>query len=85
MKNYRVVSIDAWGNSEDGYEWNQWFEVGNIDIDVNAPSETILAAMHQAGYITQTEGGEVEDDGFNLVIKDKKTQEPLFAIEYGNA
>ena len=23
----RVLSIDAWGNKEDGYEWNQWWRL----------------------------------------------------------
>ncbi len=27
----RILSIDAWGNKQDGYEWNQWFNVGTIE------------------------------------------------------
>ena len=82
MKTYNVLSIDAWGNAEDGYDWNQWFNVGSIELDIGADPKTILAAMHEAGYITQTEGGDVEDDCYNLVIVDAITREPLFAIEY---
>jgi len=32
--NYEILSIDAWGNKKDGYEWNQWFNVGNIEKSV---------------------------------------------------
>ena len=27
----KVLSIDAWGNKKDGYEWNNWFNVGTIE------------------------------------------------------
>jgi len=26
----KVLSIDAWGNKKEGYEWNNWFTVGEI-------------------------------------------------------
>jgi hypothetical protein len=41
--------------------------------------------MVAAGYLTALalESAAVEDDGFNIVILDKETQEPVFAIEYG--
>jgi hypothetical protein len=26
IKTFPVLSIDAWGNETDGYEWNQWFQ-----------------------------------------------------------
>jgi hypothetical protein len=41
--------------------------------------------MVNAGYLTSAalESAVVEDDGFNIVILDKETREPVFAIEYG--
>ena len=84
MKSYKVLSIDAWGNSDEGYEWNNWFNVGNITLDIDANKQAILEAMHNAGFITNVTGGDVNDDGYNLVIVDKATTEPLFAIEYGS-
>jgi hypothetical protein len=85
IKTFPVLSIDAWGNLEDGYEWNQWFNVGNIDLDLDAEDRDIIRAMVNAGYLTTLalESAEVEDDGFNIVILDKETREPVFAIEYG--
>jgi hypothetical protein len=46
------LSIDAWGNPEDGYEWNQWFNVGSIDLDLDAANHDIIRAMVNAGYLT---------------------------------
>lgn len=85
MKTYKVLSIDAWGNQEDGYDWNQWYNAGTIDLDINASNEVILKAMFDNGYITNSDLGDVDDDQYNLVIIDKETREPLFAIEYGNS
>jgi hypothetical protein len=40
--------------------------------------------MVNAGYLTALalESAVVEDDGYNLVIVDMETREPVFAIEY---
>ena len=83
-KTFPVLSIDAWGNLEDGYEWNQWFNVGSIDLDLDAEDRDIIRAMVNAGYLTALalESAEVEDDDYNLVIVDRETREPVFAIEY---
>ena len=85
IKTFPVLSIDAWGNETDGYEWNQWFNVGSIDLDLDAANHDIIRAMVNAGYLTALalESAVVEDDGFNIVILDMETREPVFAIEYG--
>ena len=84
LKTFPVLSIDAWGNLEDGYEWNQWFNVGTIDLDLDDENRDIIRAMVDAGYLTKAglDVAEVEDDGYNIVILDKETREPVFAIEY---
>jgi hypothetical protein len=43
IKTFPVLSIDAWGNETDGYEWNQWFNVGSIDLDLDAETTTLSA------------------------------------------
>ena len=85
LKTFPVLSIDAWGNPEDGYEWNQWFHVGTIELNLDAENREIIQAMVNAGYLTPKglDVATVEDDGYNLVIIDKETGEPAFAIEYG--
>lgn len=85
IQTFSVLSIDAWGNETDGYEWNQWFNVGSIDLDLDGENRDIIRAMVDAGYLTALalESAEVEDDGYNIVIVDKETPAPVFAIEYG--
>lgn len=80
---FQVLSIDAWGNQEEGYDWNNWFKVGFIDLSLKDTNQEIIEKMYVNGFITNTTGGEVEDDGHNWVIVDKKTRAPVFAIEYG--
>jgi hypothetical protein len=60
-------------------------QCGSIDLDLDAENRDIIRAMVNAGYLTALalESAEVEDDGFNIVILDKETREPVFAIEYG--
>jgi len=84
MSKFKVLSIDAWGNQDGGYEWNNWFNVGSIDVDLDAKPETILQSMANEGFITNPTLGDVDDDGYNMVIVDKVTREPIFAIEYGS-
>lgn len=83
---FPVLSIDAWAEDESSWSWNSWHRVGWVEIPDLAkfPNEAALDLLFAEGYLTRTEGGEVEDDGHNLVILDASTREPLFAIEYGN-
>ncbi len=82
---YDVISIDAWAGSEpDTWEWNSWHGCGNIELDPFAAPRQVLRAMKRNGYITNVNLGDIEDDGYNLVIVSKKTREPLFAIVYGD-
>ncbi|NBT33371.1 MAG: hypothetical protein EBT13_16140 [Rhodobacteraceae bacterium] len=85
IKTFPVLSIDAWTDGDDGWTWNNWYRAGTVDVDINAGTDAILHAMYDAGFITRTDGGDVDDDQYNLVIVDAETREPLFAIEYGAA
>jgi hypothetical protein len=83
--NYQVLSIDAWGNQEDGFEWNAWYKVGEVDLesDVTVPvgSGELLEALVDQGFITTQEFVDVEDDGYNAVVVDRETREPLLAVD----
>jgi len=82
-KAYKVLSIDAWGNEDEGYDWNRWFDAGTIDLVSIDDNDLVLNEMHHQGFIRSVEGFDIEDDQYNLVIVDKATREPLFAVEYG--
>lgn len=81
----RILSIDAWGNKYDGYDWNAWYEVGNISIEDFDSIENYALWFVSNDYVNAPkELYYVNDDGFNIVIYVKATHKPLFAIEYGN-
>ena len=84
MKTYKVLSIDAWGNAKDGYEWNQWYSAGTIELDDIEDDDWVLREMQEQGFITDASKGDIEDDQYNMVVVDKITREPIFAIEYGS-
>ena len=84
MKTYKVLSIDAWGNPDVGYEWNQWFNAGEIKLASIEDDDMILRELQDQGFITDASKGDIEDDQYNLVVVDKVTREPIFAIEYGS-
>jgi hypothetical protein len=84
MKTYKVLSIDAWGNPDEGYEWNQWFNAGQIKLASIEDDDMILRELQDQGFITDASKGDIEDDQYNLVVVDKVTREPIFAIEYGS-
>lgn len=86
VQTFPVLSIDAWGNPDDGYEWNNWHKVGTVDLDLDQPNQNLIQAMIDAGFLTPAsiDLADVEDDGFNVVFSNKETGEPVFAIEYGS-
>ncbi len=86
MNDYTVLSIDAWGNQEDGYEWNSWHKIGTIECDINN-QDSVISALVAANIIhadAWVNHGDIEDDGYNLVIVNRSTREPVFAVEYGS-
>ena len=84
----KVLSIDAWGNKEGGYEWNNWFTVGEIskeEFEKLKTDKDFRLWFKRNGYTTNAIARQsfVDDDLYNIVIGYKKTGRPLFAIEYG--
>ena len=90
----KVLSIDAWGNEGDNdsiqWDWNAWYNVGEIDKETFESLKTdaeFIQWFIDNGYIIGTYANRVyieDDDQHNIVICNKETSEPLFAIEYGN-
>ena len=79
-----ILSIDAWGNEEDGYEWNAWYKVGEISKDEFDNTDSFCQWFIDNNYLNP--GKDLyyaDDDGCNIVIYLKANHEPLFAIEYG--
>lgn len=81
-----ILSIDAWADGEDGWNWNMWTKVGSVAVTMcDKPEAEILAYMVNEGYLKPAAltSCYVEDDQYNMVVCDKETHEPLFALAYG--
>lgn len=82
-----ILSIDAWGNAQDGWQWNAWYKVGTIskdEFDNLTWMDGFIQYFIDNNYVLNNPNlFYVEDDGYNIVITAIKTNEPLFAIEYG--
>ena len=81
-----ILSIDAWGNSEDGFDWNSWHKVGEVNLaKLDTSEQGILSYMCSQGYTTSDNVSlvMVDDDQYNYVVCDRDSGQPLFAIAYG--
>lgn len=87
-KVFKVLSIDAWRDGE-GWMWNNWYNVetsepfpeallGNTRKTLNLLRKEGLMGSNSIGRVT------IEDDQYNYVVMDRKTRQPLYAIEYGS-
>lgn len=88
-RKYKVLSIDAWGNQEDGYEWNSWHLLGYVEADINAGQAAIVDDLIEANILSPdsreiANAAHLDDDQYNLVFCDPQTFEPIYAIEYGS-
>lgn len=82
----KVLSIDAW-RDDGGWTWNQWYTVGTItkeEFEALTTNRKIIKWFRDNGFISEYSKGRVsiDNDGYNVVLQDKNTFEPLFAIEY---
>jgi hypothetical protein len=84
---HRILSIDAWVGAEQGqWDWNQWWNVGTIDTIPKTNTEIIQWFIDNEYLKPKAlDLVYVEDDQYNLVIRAKKDDCPLWAIEYGNS
>lgn len=86
----RILSIDAWADG-DGWQWNSWYEAGTIsDAEFDAITakgdKAIAKWFYDNGYTTTADMRKItiDDDQYNIVLCEKKSGMPVFAIEYGD-
>lgn len=86
-KTLKVLSIEAWRESEGGWTWNQWYNVGTVELDTHDLNNArkVLKALRGEGILSPSTAGKVaiDNDQYNIVVIAKGTREPLYAIEYG--
>jgi len=83
----KILSIDAWAESEGGWTWNNWFTVGNITKEEFEKLDTNrkLIKFFRKEFLTGKSKGRVSvyDDQYNICLCDRSNGRPLYAIEYG--
>jgi hypothetical protein len=58
---YSVLSLDVWGNAEDGWEVNQVFTTSfEIEVSEDADTREIVAALIDIGYLSPRAKGKVD-------------------------
>ena len=86
----KILSIDAWREPEGGWTWNAWYRVGAVPVTefeaIAGSPRKLFRWLRDTGMLSDASKGRVacEDDGYNVVIVNKSTREPLYAIEYGS-
>jgi len=88
MLKTKLLGIDAYRDSENSWIWNNWFEIeGDIYLDesiLNSPRK-LLEFCRRSSWLTKQSKGHltIEDDGYNVVICNRRTHEPIIAFCYG--
>lgn len=81
-----VKSLDVWGNEDDGFEINQEFHAGDIEIPVLTDDAGLLKLLKENDFLksnVRLNQVEFDDSGAGLIeVKDAKTGEPLYLL-YG--
>ena len=50
MNEYELYSYDVWGNEEDGYEVNDSYKIGKIELE-DTEDNSIIEALKQFGFL----------------------------------
>jgi hypothetical protein len=83
----KILSIDALHDGE-GWSWNSWHQVGEIskeDFEALKTAKQTATRFFESGYTTTDDMRklDIDDDGYNVTLCEKKSGMPVFAIEYG--
>lgn len=81
---FKVWSLDAIGNSRDGFEVNDRCALGYIMIREDASDRKIIECLKNRGYLSKgrhIKSFEIDGDEFRFDIQWKKTSQPLLQLE----
>lgn len=86
-----ILSIDAWADGSEGWNWNAWYKVGECEIDkVPENLHEMIKVLQDQGVLRsdltdcQIDDLSFDDDQYNKVLCGPGG-EPLYAIAYGEA
>jgi hypothetical protein len=82
---YRVLSLDVWGNEEDGWDLNQSFSTNRLyEIDFE-DDEQILAQLKASGELADwisLDDIDIDGDQNTLFIENSHNSRPLLHLEF---
>lgn len=77
MTTFEVHNLDVWGNAVDGYDVNNSFRCGEVDIPDNADHAAIIRALKDAGLIRAgVRAAHLETEGDDLFIHISDARQP---------
>lgn len=81
-RTYRVMDYyDVWGNSIDGYEVNDCFPVGEIEINDDATNEEIIQTLKDNNWLEPFVEAIVQENGdYSMDIIQEFTDYPLYGL-----
>lgn len=79
---YTLVSIEAWRNSEGGWDWNNQYKLEEVEIDSNISSRKLCKWLRNNFYLNERSKGKVRvNNEYEIIeILNKATNEPIFAF-----
>lgn len=82
MAKFELINHDVWGNDEEGYQVNDSWKIGEIEINsVDCDNEEIVEALKEFGFLKDSvtvEDIEVEGETeYSLYINEADTLKPL--------
>lgn len=82
---YNIYTYDVWGNEEDGFDVNDRFKLGTLelsDADVNSDSR-LANRLKENGFVketTTTSDLEIDGDKYTLYVNEASNGYPLFEL-----
>lgn len=79
MAVFEIRQIDAWGNAEEGYVWNESIKIGEFKTAAKDEKRAFLRALRKMGIICKRGACKVDFDGDIYELTERKTGKPLIA------
>ena len=76
---WEIREVEAWGNKEDGYEWNTSYHICGYVSNAKNERRAFVRQLNKRGIYFKRNRTVIVDSGDILEICDRATLEPLYA------
>jgi hypothetical protein len=80
---YEVRSLDVWGNARDGFEVNNSFRAGHVEVPPHASDRDFLRALRDGGFLSAASSGGVVikwEDDVHADVNLRRSDMPLLQL-----